>query len=109
MVALLVLLLAMAPVAQAQPPRDRPATPRTAVTDPALREAELQKRIADSPRGVAAYRELAKLQEDRGAFDEAELTLVRARQAVPESKDPVLALAALYNRDRKSTRLNSSH
>ena len=98
MVALLVLSLAIAPVAQSQPPRDRPATPGTAVTDPALREAELQKRIADSPRGVAAYRELAKLQEDRGAFAEAELTLMRARQAMPESKDAVLALAALYNR-----------
>jgi TonB family protein len=98
MVALLVLSLAIAPVAQSQPPRDRPATPGTAVTDPALREAELQKRIADSPRGVAAYRELAKLQEDRGAFAEAELTLMRARQAMPESKDAVLALVALYNR-----------
>ena len=98
MVALLVLSLAIAPVAQSQPPRDRPATPGTAVTDPALREAELQKRIADSPRGVAAYRELAKLQEDRGAFAEAELTLIHARQAMPESKDAVLALAALYNR-----------
>jgi TonB family protein len=95
---LLVLSLAIAPVAQSKPPRDRPATPGTAVTDPALREAELQKRIADSPRGVAAYRELAKLQEDRGALAEAELTLVHARQALPDSKETVLALVAFYNR-----------
>ena len=65
--------------------------PGTAVTNPALREAELQKRIAASPRGVAAYRELAKLQEDRGALAEAERTLMQARQAVPDSKDAVLA------------------
>ena len=98
MIALLLLSLAIAPVAQSQPPRDRPPTPRTAVTDPALREAELQKRIAASPRGVAAYRELAKLQEDRGALADAERTLMQARQAVPDSKDAVMALAAFYNR-----------
>jgi TonB family protein len=80
-----------------QPPRDRAAA-RSTVVNSAAREAELQKQIAASPHAVAAYIELAKLQEDRGAFDEAELTLTRARGAAPSSKELMSALAGFYNR-----------
>ena len=80
-----------------QPPRD-PAAARSAVVAPATREAALQKQIAASPNAVAAYLELAKLQEDRGALDEAELTLTRARGAAPSSKEAALASMGLYNR-----------
>src|SRR3977135_512963 len=82
---------------QSQPPRDRTATPR-AVAEPPAREAELTKRIAASPNGVAAYIELSKLQEDRGAYPEAEATLLRGRQAVPKDKTLVMALSGFYNR-----------
>lgn len=97
MVAVLALLFALPLSAQSQPPRDRVVPPPT-VADSSAREAELQKRIVASPTGVAAYIELAKLQEDRGSYTDAEQTLTRARQAVPTSKDVVMALAAFYNR-----------
>src|SRR4051812_22805206 len=86
-----------------QPARD-PAAPPSAVVAPATREAALQKQIAASPRAVAAYIELAKLQEDRGAFDEAELTLTRARGAAPSSKEAALASMGLYNRQGDFTK-----
>src|SRR3954471_24674526 len=98
-VAALVLALAIPQAAQTprQPPRD-PAAARTTVLDPTARETALQTQIAASPNAVAAYIELAKLQENRGAFDEAELTLTRARGAAPSSKEAALALIGLYNR-----------
>jgi len=86
-----------------QPPRDRAAA-RSTVVNSAAREAELQKQIAASPHAVAAYIELAKLQEDRGAFDEAELTLTRARGAAPSSKEAALASMGLYNRQGDFTK-----
>src|SRR5262245_61411545 len=93
----LVVLTAALVAPQSQPPRDRTAAPRPAV-EPASREAELAQRIAASPNGVAAYIELSKLQEDRGAYPEAEATLQRARQSAPKDKTVVMALAAFYNR-----------
>jgi TonB family protein len=92
---LLSLVLPLAP--QSPPPRDRAAAPRT-VADPAAREAELAKRIAQTPNGVAAYIELSKLQEDRGAFAEAEATLLRACQVAPKDKTALMALASFDNR-----------
>lgn len=101
MTALFLVLLAMNPVTQSQPPRDR----TTIITmDTASREAALEKRIAASPTGVAAYIELAKIQESRGATADAEQTLMRARQAVPTNKDVVGALAAFYNRQGDFTK-----
>jgi len=97
MLAALLLALMLHLPAQSQPPRDRGVT-RSAPVDPSTREAELQQRISASPTGVAAYIELAKLQEDRGAYADAAATLMRARQTVPASKDVVRALAAFYNR-----------
>jgi TonB family protein len=79
---------------QSQPPRDRVIiTP-----DVSTREAELRKRIEATPGGVAAYIELAKLQEMRGAYEDAERTLMQARQAASTNKDVVMALASFYNR-----------
>ena len=93
MFAALVLALILPVSAQSQPPRDR-----TIITiDPATREAELQKRIETTPSGVAAYLELARLQQARGANADAEATLMRARQAAPGNKDVLQALARCYN------------
>jgi TonB family protein len=94
-------LILMAAIASTQqPPRDRVVTPGIVLEGPA-REAELQKRIAAAPRGVAAYHELARLQEDRGAYAEAEATLLKARQIAPTHKPVLMALAAFYNRQGK--------
>src|SRR4051794_9832436 len=82
----LLLALMLPAGTQSQPPRDRAAT-RSAPVDPAAREAELQRRIAASPRGAAAYIELARLQEDRGSSPDAQGTLARARATGPESKE----------------------
>src|SRR5262245_57911614 len=91
----LFLTLTLPFVAQSQPPRDR-VNPIITI-DPLTREAELQKRIETTPGGVAAYLELARLQEARGAHADAEATLTRARQAAPANKDVLLALARCYN------------
>lgn len=97
MFAALILSLAVPLVPQSQPPRDRIASARP-VVEPAAREAELTKRIAQTPNGVAAYIELSKLQEDRGASTEAEATLMRARLVAPKDKTALTALASFYNR-----------
>jgi TonB family protein len=89
--------------AQSQPPRDHAVT-RSAPVDPAARETELEQRIAASPSGVAAYIELSKLQENRGAYADAEATLMRGRERAPASKDVVRALAAFYNRQGDFTK-----
>jgi TonB family protein len=95
MLGALIFSLALAP--QSQPPRDRTAAPAP-ITETASREAELSQRIAQTPDGVAAYIELSKLQEDRGAYPEAEATLMRGRQANPKNKPIVMALSGFYNR-----------
>jgi TonB family protein len=93
MLAALFLALSLPLSAQSQPPRDRALI----TIDTATREAELQKRIEATPTGVAAYLELARLQEARGSYADAEATLMRARQAAPANKDVLLALARCYN------------
>jgi TonB family protein len=82
---------------QQQPPRDPIVSPGI-VLDDATREAELTKRIAASPTGITAYQQLAKLQEDRGAYAEAEATLLKARQIAPKNKAVLLTLSGFYNR-----------
>lgn len=98
MLGALILSLAIPLSPQSQPPRDRTAATRPAAAEPASREAELTKRIAQTPNGIAAYVELSKLQEDRAAYPEAEATLMRGRQANPKDKKIVMALAGFYNR-----------
>lgn len=97
MLAALILSLALPLAPQSQPPRDRSATSRPA-SEPASREAELTKRIAQTPEGIAAYIELSKLQEDRGAYPDAEATLMQGRQANPKDKKILMALSGFYNR-----------
>ena len=97
MFAAVILSLAVPLVPQSQPPRDRIVSAQP-VVESAAREAELTKRIAQTPNGVAAYIELSKLQEDRGAYAEAEATLMRARQVAPKDKTALTALGTFYNR-----------
>jgi len=100
MLTALFLALILPLTAQSQPPRDRVIiTP-----DVSTRETELRKRIEATPAGVAAYIELAKLQEMRGSSTDAERTLMQARQAAPTNKDVVLALAGFYNRQGDFTK-----
>jgi TonB family protein len=85
-----------------QPPRDpaRPAPPPpvTATRDSAATEVELAEKIAASPTTLPLYYELSRLQERRGAFAEAEATLLRAKDAARSDKTGVVALAAFYSR-----------
>src|SRR6185436_16708287 len=83
-----------------QPPRDptRPAPTATVARDTAATEADLAAKIAASPATLPLYYQLSKLQEARGAFSEAEATLLRAREAAPSDKSAALAVAGFYNR-----------
>lgn len=81
--ALLVFAITFPAASQGQVPRDR-TVPGTAAVEPT------------SP--VAAAVQLAKQQEDRGAYADAEATLLKARAASPSNKDVILALAGFYNR-----------
>lgn len=91
------LVVALAFPLPQQPPRDPMVSPGI-VLDDAAREAELTKRIAASPSGITAYQQLAKLQEQRGAYAEAEATLLKARQIAPKNKAVLLTLSGFYNR-----------
>jgi TonB family protein len=82
-----------------QPPRDT-VRPGLIMPDGTAVESVLEKKIAASPTEVKPYLELAKVQEFRGAVNEAEATLMRARAAAPANKDVVLALVNLYTRLR---------
>jgi TonB family protein len=91
------LLVALVFPLQQQPPRDPMVSPGI-VLDDATRETELKKRIAASPTGITAYQQLARLQEQRGAYAEAEATLLKARQIAPKNKAVLLTLSGFYNR-----------
>jgi TonB family protein len=73
------------------PPRDRrpgQAAPETA------RERELKQALDD--KRIGPYIELARLQQGRSAFQEAESTLISARQAFPTDVQPLQMLATHY-------------
>jgi TonB family protein len=91
------LLVALMVPSQQQAPRDPKVSPGIVLDAPA-READLVKRIAASPTGIAAYQQLARLQEERGAYAEAEATLLQARRVAPKNQQVVLWLAQFYNR-----------
>ena len=91
------LLVALVLPLQQQPPRDPMVSPGIVLDTPS-REAALVKRIAASPADITAYQQLAKLQEERGAYAEAEATLTHAREVAPRNKQVVLSLAQFYNR-----------
>ena len=58
----------------------------------------MKKSIAAEPGKPATYLELAKLQEERNAIDEAEATLTAARAALPSNTAVLTAVAQFYNR-----------
>jgi TonB family protein len=97
MFALLAVLL-LVPALQ-QPPRDG-VRPGLIGTDGTAVEAALERKIADVPGALGLYLELAQLQEGRGALQEAEATLLRARQADPTNARTVSELAHFYTRRR---------
>ena len=66
--------------------------------DPAAFEADLAAKIAASPTTLPVYFQLSRLQERRGAFAEAEATLLRAREAAPSDKTGAVTLAGFYAR-----------
>jgi TonB family protein len=83
------------PAAPQLPPRDpRPAT----TSQPSGKEAALSAAIAAQPGVPGPYIELSGLQEDRGAYAEAEGTLLAARSAVPNNTVVLRALSNYYNR-----------
>ncbi len=85
-----------------QPPRD-PARPGPAPSvtgvarDTAAAEADLVAKIAASPTTLPLYYYLARLQEGRGAFNEAEATWLRAREIDPSNRNTSIGLAGFYN------------
>ncbi len=80
------------PQAQTQPRDLKPREPRPA----SARELQLKSATASDPANIANWLELARLQEQRGANDEAERTLTAA---AARGERPVLsALASFYNR-----------
>ncbi len=92
------LVFAIAVLQSPQPPRDASRTPGVVAPSPE-REAQLTQMIAGTgSKPVSLYLELAALQEKRGAYADAEATLMKARAAAPSNKEAVLALSAFYNR-----------
>jgi TonB family protein len=88
-------LKAAAPASAQGQPRDlRPSEPRPASS----REQQLRSTLETSSAPLASYFEVAKLQEARGAFKEAESTLAMARTAFPNEPTVLMTLAGLYQR-----------
>jgi TonB family protein len=87
---------------QQPPPRDpaRPGAAAPLVAAPGLagKEADLEAKIAASPTTLPLYYQLAQLQERRGAYAEAEATLLRAREAGPSDKGAAMIIAGFYSR-----------
>ena len=82
--------------AQAQPrdPRPRPAVPGPASS----REQELRAATIANPAGVEPWLELAKLQEARGATEDAEATFKAGLTATGGARDVLMSMAAFFNR-----------
>jgi TonB family protein len=81
--------------ARSQQPRDpRPNQVRAATAA----EKQLEANVHSTPQDWRAAQELARLQESRGAFAEAEATLRRSAEASPTETARWQALAGLYNR-----------
>jgi TonB family protein len=77
----------------------QPRDPRPSVARPATSREEVVKAatVAD-PSDVKKWLELAKLQEDRGAYDEAEATYQSAVAASGQDRQVLLSLARFYTR-----------
>ena len=74
------------------------ALPQAAPQQQPPRDARMTAPAAVDPASVAGQLQLARQQEGRGAYAEAEATLLKARAASPSNKDVIVALAGFYNR-----------
>ncbi len=63
------------------------------ILDPTLAEPVVRQMIALEPEAPENYFALAKIYEDAGAYDEAEKTLVAAKQARPNDPAVYMTLA----------------
>ena len=98
-----VLCLGSAPAASQfpAPPRDpRPGAPRAEST----REVELKRTTATNPSDIASWLELARLQEARGAYAEAERSLTSAAAANRRDLSVLSSLAAFLIRNSEFDR-----
>jgi tetratricopeptide (TPR) repeat protein len=66
--------------------------------DPGQAEPIIQKMIALDPSDPTGYHQLAKIYEDAGRYEEAEATLMKARDARPNDPLVYQAIAGYYNR-----------
>jgi tetratricopeptide (TPR) repeat protein len=68
------------------------------LNDPAQSEPIVQQLIQMDPTDVANYSALARLYEDNGEYEQAEATLLKARDQAPNNPDVYTNLAAFYER-----------
>jgi len=68
------------------------------LNDPARAEPVLQKMIKQEPGEPSNYFALAKLYEDAGLYEPAEIVLLKAKEAKPSDSAVYLQLAGYYNR-----------
>jgi TonB family protein len=96
----LALALPLASPLPQRPPRDPRAADvsSAAASEQAKAQAALEKQIAAAPDTFELRVALAKLQEEAGDYSAAERTLVDARQHFNTKTEPLVVLAAFYNR-----------
>jgi TonB family protein len=80
------------------PPRDPRVSAPVVVPPAADDEAELTRKIEANPSDPENYVALAAALERRGAYDEAEATLLKARTAAPVTPKLLREIASFYNR-----------
>jgi len=68
------------------------------LNDPAKAEPVVQSMIKLDPSEPANYFQLAKIYEDAGAYEQAELVLLKAKEAKPNDPAVYTTLAGYYNR-----------
>jgi len=68
------------------------------LNDPAKAEPIVQRMIQLDPSDTGSYFALAKIYEDAGAYDAAEQTLLKAKEAKPNDPAVYMTLAGYYNR-----------
>lgn len=68
------------------------------MNEPTLAEPVMQQMIALDPTDTTSYFALARLYEDAGALDEAEATLIKAKDTAPKQPTVYQQLAGYYQR-----------
>jgi tetratricopeptide (TPR) repeat protein len=71
---------------------------RDKLEDPSLAEPVVERMIQMEPNEPTNYFALSKIYEDAGKYEEAEATLVKAREARPNDPTVYMQLAGYYNR-----------